>query len=195
MLFSIPKSKIFGLGLSATGTTTLNEALIMLGYKMKHMPLDKKTFEELKRGKFNLSVLDKFNGITDIIASPYYAQFDELYPGSKFILTTRNKEEWLESLKRKKFFSDGWIKNRIQIGTSHVEFIDNVVYGTTYFSEKRFSYVFDLHSKNVREYFKDRPDDFLEIDICGGEEWEPLCEFLKKPISQKPFPHMNKYKR
>ena len=36
--------------------------------------------------------------ITDITVAPYYAQLDQLHPGSKFILTTREKNAWLASM-------------------------------------------------------------------------------------------------
>ena len=47
------------------------------------------------------------------------------------------------------------------------------------------------------EYFKNRPQDFLNLDIIGGEGWEKLCEFLGKPIPDVPFPRkrVKKYKK
>jgi hypothetical protein len=47
-----------------------------------------------------------------------------------------------------------------------------------------------LHYKNVLEYFKNRPDDLLIIDICAGQGWEKLCPFLDKPLPQYPFPEI-----
>ena len=40
--------KVFGLGLSRTGTTSLGRALNILGIKTIHYPCDKKTYEPAK---------------------------------------------------------------------------------------------------------------------------------------------------
>jgi hypothetical protein len=44
----------------------------------------------------------------------------------------------------------------------------------------------------IKEYFKDRPDDLLVMNICAGEGWEILCPFLDCGIPKIPFPHKNK---
>jgi len=41
----------------------------------------------------------------------------------------------------------------------------------------------------VMDYFKDRPDDLLIIDICSGEGFEKLAPFLGRPLPAQPFPH------
>jgi len=43
----------------------------------------------------------------------------------------------------------------------------------------------------TREYFKGRPDDLLILDICGGDGWEKLCNFLSLPIPSVDFPFEN----
>jgi len=42
--------KIFGLGLSKTGTSSLTDALNLLGVKAVHYPHDQRTYEELRAG-------------------------------------------------------------------------------------------------------------------------------------------------
>jgi hypothetical protein len=75
-------------------------ALEYLGYRTIHYPHDSVTLAELSGSVYRLSVLDEFEAITDITASPYYAQFDRAYPGSKFVLTVRDIEQWLVSLEK-----------------------------------------------------------------------------------------------
>ncbi len=91
------KPKVFGIGLSRTGTRSLTFALQVLGFDVCHYPADAETFYELAHAKYDFSVLDEHDGITDITVAPYYAQLDKLYPGSKFILTVREKPSWLKS--------------------------------------------------------------------------------------------------
>lgn len=71
-------------------------------------------------------------------------------------------------------------------------FLRAAVYGCYEFNRDRMSYVFDQHLKNVQEYFKDRPDALLVLDICGGEGWEELCAFLDTPAIDQPFPYTKK---
>ena len=52
--------------------------------------------------------------------------------------------------------------------------------------------VYSNHNKEVIEYFKDRPNDLLVIDFTTGEKWDSLCKFLKQPIPETTFPHINK---
>ena len=65
------------------------------------------------------------------------------------------------------------------------------MYGTLAFQRERFAYVYELHVRNVCEYFKDRPDDFLLLDICAGESWEKLCRFLGVAVPNAAFPRAN----
>lgn len=94
-----PKPKVFGIGFSRTGTYSLNKALNMLGYEVIHYPADPKTRAELSRGDYRLSVLEHYDGITELTAAPFFKELDRLYPGSKFILTIRENRSWLKSLR------------------------------------------------------------------------------------------------
>lgn len=185
------KEKVFGIGLSKTGTSSLAEALNMLGIRSIHYPNDTKTYSELRSGNFRLSLFNQYDGIVDTPVVPYYAQFDQLFPGSKFILTVREKNSWLASVEQHwraaATYDDQPVKKAFQ------EFIRTAVYGCIDFDKERFSYVYDLHHENVRKYFADRPDDLLVMNICNGEGWDVLSPFLNKPIPRTPFPHANEW--
>jgi hypothetical protein len=207
--------KVFGIGLSRTATRSLNRALEALGYRSVHLPRDRKTYEELSSGIYTLSILARYDGITDITAAPFYARFDEAYPGSKFILTTREKSSWMESMRElNRVWLDEakrgairrylhrlrleWRYERRPIGSFYdpadhirmIRFLRTAVYGGLAFTdERRLSDVYDQHHGNVREYFRSRPNDLLVMDICGGEGWAPLCRFLAKREPSVPFPH------
>ena len=188
------KMKVFGIGLSRTGTKSLTMALNNIGNNVIHYPNDQKTLKELIAGNYNFSCLQNFDGITDITIAPFYAQLDKLFPDSKFILTLRDRKAWLKSLE------DSW-RNKPLIDDSSNHLIQlrivlrMAVYGTCVFNEERLSYVYDLHYKNVLDYFKDRPESLLVINICDGEGWEKLCPFLGYPITDEPFPSINQKKK
>lgn len=182
--------KVFGLGLSRTGTASLGDALNILGIRTIHFPCDPQTFIELRTGNYDLTILKDYRGIVDIPVVPYYAQFDARFPGSKFILTVRDKDAWLASCER--FLPV--VRDLSQ--DSHdfadfVTFIHAAVYGVVPVQRERFAYVYDLHLRNVRAYFADRPDDLLVMDITAGDGWEKLCPFLGLDVPPTPFPHAN----
>ena len=76
--------KIFGIGLSKTGTTSLHVALEILGYSSVHYPV---TWEEF----------DRYDAAHDITVASRFEELDKLYPGSRFILTLRDLNQWLRS--------------------------------------------------------------------------------------------------
>jgi len=181
--------KIFCIGLSRTGTKSLTVALYILGYNIIHYPSDKITFEELSSGKYNFSVLNDYDGISDITVSPYYAQLEKIYPNSKFILTIRDKEAWLNS------FVKHWSDRHPFEDPTQTEtymkirrFLRASVYGTYRFNRERMSYVYDLHIKNVLDYFKDKPEKLLILNIFEEGAWKKLCHFLNRPLIKTTFP-------
>jgi hypothetical protein len=85
--------------MSKTGTTSLTVALVQLGLAAVHYPSDQKTVQQLWRGNYDLDVLTENDGAVESIA-PFYAQLDAAYPGSKFVLTVREKDDWLRSMRK-----------------------------------------------------------------------------------------------
>lgn len=47
------------------------------------------------------------------------------------------------------------------------------------------------HYQAVTEYFADRPQDLLIMNICEGDGFELLAPFLGLPIPNEAFPHKN----
>lgn len=181
--------RIFGIGLSKTGTTSLASALNQLGIRTIHWPHDPRTLSELSAGKYRLSILDKYQATVDLPIAIYYAQLDEEFPGSKFILTVRDLNAWLESAR--KHFSRPLDTTRMDVRT----FSRATTYGTLGFNEQRFRFVYETHQRNVEAYFRHRPQDLLVLDICAGEGWEGLCPFLGASAPRRPFPHDNSTQR
>ncbi|MEB3213871.1 MAG: sulfotransferase [Leptolyngbyaceae bacterium] len=188
-------NKVFGIGLGRTGTKSLTYALNHLGIHVTHYPEDADTYRELSQGNYQFSLLKTLDGITDVTVSLFYPHLDRQYPGSKFILTVRNKDCWLESLEKhwKAYpcFDESMPdtpENRIRLSVRQL--LCATIFGCYFFSRDRASYVYDLHYKNVTDYFKNRPDDLLIIDICAGQGWEELCPFLGYPIQVRDFPRI-----
>tara|TARA_R110002073_G_scaffold289878_8_gene454800 strand:+ start:10830 stop:12257 length:1428 start_codon:yes stop_codon:yes gene_type:complete len=186
------KPKVFGLGLSRTGTRSLTGALQVLGWDTSHYPIDEDTYTELANGQYDLTLLKYYDGLTDITTIPYYQQFDKMYPGSKFILTVRDKESWLRSCQNHWFNRPAFKQTDDPDEETHLlvrQLLRAAVYGCYNYVPERFSWVYDRHVRDVMEYFKDRPNDLLVIDICNGEGFDKLAPFLDRPLPAQPFPH------
>ena len=182
-------NKIFGIGLSRTGTKSLTAALKKLGFQIAHYPTDKTTYQELISNREDFSVLKSMDGITDITVVPYYARLDSLYPNSKFILTWRDKESWLAAME--KHFRYNKIYERWPYFLTERKirkYLRAAVYGCYSFDRGKLSNAYESHMNAVRNYFKNRPGSYLEIKITEGEGWEKLCPFLGKQVLPEPFP-------
>lgn len=184
-------NKVFGIGLSKTGTSSLSDALNTLGIKSMHYPDDEVTFNELRNGNYNLSILQEYQGLADTPVVPYYAQFDRIFPNSKFILTIRDMNSWLVSVQ--KHWETATTFQHQPTRRAFQEFIRIAVYGSVEFNRDRFQYVYETHIHNVTRYFADRPSDLLVLNICAGEGWEKLAPFLNLSQPQEPFPHANQW--
>ncbi len=190
--------KIFCIGLSRTGTKSLTVALYILGYNIIHYPSDEQTLKDLIEGNYNFSVLKDYDGISDITVSSYFAQLHKLFPNSKFILTVRNKEDWLRSFQKhwsdRPPFEDP-TQNEIYMKVRRL--LRASVYGTYKFNRDRMSYVYDLHKKNILDYFKNKPRSLLVLNIFNKKAWKKLTKFLNvpKPKSFQEFPNIKSNER
>ena len=169
-------SKIFGIGLPRSGTTSLNSALSIMGYRAIHNP----TYFIMDKLNGSYEFEEPWDALTNF-GEHFYPMLDQRYPNSKFILTIRDKEKWLGSCRWKYKDPTNHLGNAIRIS----------VFGCDRFHEPTFSYLYDSHKESVLHYFKDRPDDLLVFNCDSGAGWEELCSFLGREIPSVSFPHKN----
>jgi len=180
--------KVFGIGMPKTATSSLHTALELLGMKSIHFPHDKKTVQELEAGNYKLSLLDKYDAICDVPVPAIFAQLDKYWPDSKFILTVRDIDKWLDSCKHAPFNA----ANAIPKHDHFRYFYRTMLYGTIAFNRERFEWVYNRHTKQVIEHFSgEKAKQLLVLDITNGDGWEKLCEFLKVTAPDVEFPHSN----
>jgi hypothetical protein len=175
--------KVIGVGFQKTGTSSLREALKILGYRVKDTST--RPLIPILKGNYG-KVLRMLKGYTAVEDTPWYMiykELDERIPGLKFVLTLREEESWYKSVAR----HIGYLRN-----PSH-EWIYGRGKGLPKDHKENTLEVYRNHVREVREYFRDRPGDFLEVDFTAGQGWEELCEFLGHEIPDVPFPHANKW--
>lgn len=78
-------NKVFGVGLPRTGTQSLAAALRIFGYRTTH-------------SEPFVSELERFDAATEVWFP--ISQLEGKWPGSKYILTERSYDSWMESCRR-----------------------------------------------------------------------------------------------
>jgi fructose-1,6-bisphosphatase/inositol monophosphatase family enzyme len=176
--------KIFGIGLSKTGTTSLAQALTILGYKTRDYP----GLSHYSRGdlsSINPSLLEEFDALTDTPIPSFFRELDAKYPDAKFILTHRDREGWLKSCQKQ--FTQ---KLADKQNEAHNRLFTDL-YDSTVFDAEKFAAGYDKFTQAVEAHFRDRPGKLLTMNVVAGDGWEKLCPFLNKPIPDVPFPKAN----
>ena len=178
------KPKVFGIGLNKTGTSTLGACLSTLGYRHRSY-----SFRQVKRLRMqqmdallaNYSHADSF----DDWPTPWlYRQLDAAFPDSLFILTRRQStENWLASI------SDHALRTRWREGMV----VRSTFYGCPYpqINEALYRRTYEQHNEAVRDYFRRRPWQLLELCWEEQNDWTQLCGFLGVAVPAAPLPHVN----
>lgn len=176
------KPRVFCIGWHKTGTSTLGLALLDLGYDVLGARLD--MAEPLLKGDIEtpIRLAGDFDALQDVPWAALFKELDRAFPKSKFILTVRDEESWLDSAS--KHFKD------THVGLHEWLYGDGVLKG----NEELYLQRFQEHYREVREYFKDREEDLLVMDLIAGDKWKRLCPFLNEPVPDKLFPYENKGK-
>ena len=175
-------NRIFNIGLNRAGTTSFTEGLNLLGIPSAHHKHDGVClYDSMVRngraGRQLLHGLDQYQGFSDFGARNLYRFLDQQYPYSKFILTIRELESWLDSRERK-------VEKNLSSPHYHHSFRSVDREGWT---KHRAEYLAELE-----RHFSRRPGDLLSIDIPAGEGWEKLCPFLGMSAPDVPFPYKNR---
>lgn len=173
------RPRIFGIGLNKTGTISLHEALETLGFRSLHWggPEVRVQVEAaLEAGQPLVRDFPDHDAFSDIWAlSQNFALLDRQYPGSRFVLTTRSLDSWLDS--RRKHVERNVARR--QAGTYTGTFLTVDVDAWT--AE------FLHHHAAVVDHFDGR-DDLLVMNITEGDGYEVLCPFLGVDPPDTPFP-------
>jgi hypothetical protein len=138
-------------------------------------------FETIEKYVYDTAfdIVDRFDAVQDTPWPILYKELDQRYPGSKFILTIRDTDKWFNSV--------------IKHFKGHKIPMHQWIYGVPKAKGYKNAYIkrYEAHNRDVIEYFKDRPNDLLVMDITKGDGWEKLCPFLGKEIPPVSFPKQN----
>ena len=118
VFYTSKKRKIFIIGLSRTGTTSMTKAFKELNYKSFHYP--SVVFYGDKPICLKSDSLIRYDVFSDISVLPFIEIYKKKFPNSLFILTERKKEDWLNSLSKKPNLNDNINRNSGKIGFENI---------------------------------------------------------------------------
>jgi hypothetical protein len=213
-----PTLQVIGAGFGRTGTTSLREALIRLGFDpCDHMRGNLEHPERFALWDEALShktagepidwrpLLAGYRATVDWPGAYFWRELTSAHPEAKVILTVRDPERWYASTLATIFtFSSRAragdpLSMRVRQRLVHsmmpgegLRFIDDLVWQGTFdgrFREREYALrVFSEHNQAVQEAIP--ADKLLVFDVKQG--WEPLCQFLGVSVpAGEPFPHLN----
>ena len=201
--------KIFCIGFNKTGTQSMKQAFIDLGFT--NGPGGEVFALDALSGKYD-DFIEYTRQFDTFQHTPYsnpeiYKILDKHFPGSKFILTVRDSPEayWrsfrdytlrifgksptVADAKKFKYHGVGWYY-KVSLFTSLKDRPHND--NTLLLDESILKKQYEYHYIDVVEYFKDRPDDLLIINLKDPQSYRKFCAFIdKKPVYDK-FPHKMK---
>jgi len=202
------KPKIFCIGRNKTGTTSLAKALKDLGIIVSKQTSAELLIHDWSRRDFKriLRFCHTAQAFQDIPFSlPYTFQaLDMRFPGSKFILTIRDKpDQWYHSLIsfHSKLFGCGKVpdyddlKKATYVYPGWMLKANRAIYQTPdddlYNKEIMINH-YNFHNQSVMEYFRHRPNDLLVVNLANKGAYAKLCEFIGKPCTREEFPWENR---
>jgi hypothetical protein len=165
------RTKVFCIGFSKTGTSSLDKALGILGYRnihWLHAHIEPSTgwIEYIKKTPF-----DAFSD-APMYKPGLFKELDRIFPNSKFIFTVRDP---------------------ISLAKSWDNYFSHVSWGINSPKDrKKLIEMYEKHKNDVYSYFKNKSHQVLTFNIVEGDSWYKLCSFLEKPIPKIPFPHKRK---
>ncbi|KAI7229606.1 hypothetical protein KC330_g7362 [Hortaea werneckii] len=182
------RPKVFVIGLSKTGTTSIGDALALLGYKRLGWKdiRSRHLVHTWANGDYG-ALIDQtrfYDAFEDLPWPRMFREMAELYPDSKFILSLRTDEQvWLESMRRH-VGRGAWQPYAWFYGATEVEGHEATILSA-----------YRNHTADVREFFADEQERYAEMNIDDGDQnWDTLCSVAECPqgrIPAIPFPKSN----
>lgn len=210
--------EVLCLGLSRSATESLSKALVHLGYDdcyhglqiVSHRVSDSPQWYRLANAKITRtttllcaeefdSVLGHCMAVTDAPCCCFGEELVRCYPSAKVILNRRRDvEAWEESVKATLFgiYSSWWRFARAFFLTDlfWLWLWTCGVMGPMMMTElernpNRMGEIYEKHYDDLKKVCRVQGREYLEWSVEDG--WEPLCQFLDKPVPDDPFPAGN----
>eukprot|EP00042_Codosiga_hollandica_P016445 m.42035 g.42035 ORF g.42035 m.42035 type:complete len:452 (-) comp46326_c0_seq1:39-1394(-) len=180
--------KVFGVGLSKTGTTSIAAAVKLLGYRTVHYDHRFVPFMLGNHSRFSIAQhYADVDAVFDLPTALYFRELLAAFPTAKFVLSLRDPEAWYESYR-----SHRQLYQHTYSGCplpSRMRLIGELAYGGGEDNKTAWVSHFENHNRAVLHHIP--APQLLLLDISKeATGWEKLCAFLDQsggPCA-RPFP-------
>jgi hypothetical protein len=200
-------TRIFCIGLNKTGTTSLERALIDLGYKMGNQKKAELLTRDYLKGDFD-KIISFCSSAIAFQDSPFsypktWRYLVKSYPNARYIYTYREPEDWYNSITRfhsKKFSKNKEIPTREELQKAKYRYPGMMwdFYKANFPTDEPELYkketivrLYKERRTEVEEYFEGK-ENLLILDVSHQDSYKRLCTFLGKEPIYDTFPHLNK---
>lgn len=193
-----PTPKVFGIGLSKTATTSLNQALCLLGYKSAHWT---------RNGERVLGWPEFFlmDAATDTSCSTQFESLYHTFEDARFIYTVRDIDSWRRSVQAHfgmdcpREFRKLWKEKEFWNGNFGWRWYNSLrwvqIHESLYAQHNTWEEAYRSFDRRIQRFFEDKPSDrLLVMNIPEGDGWKKLCTFLNKPHPNSEFPYIGQAK-
>jgi len=167
--------KIFGIGLSRTGSLSLQHYMSESGYNSVHYFV-KETLQEI------IEFCKPYDFINDAPVSIYFEELSQAFPGSKFINTTRNLNSWLKSCACH-FAHDQHNQAALKYR--------GLLYGCKKYNKANFTAAFYRHKRKVSKFSKNNNVLTLPLELTAQRKIYLLKAFLGNYNLPSSYPHIS----
>ena len=108
------------------------------------------------------------------------------FPNALFILTKRDKNDWLNALSKKPNLNDDVNRN------SWKDKMRKHLYGKAKFDRILYSEAYDEYHSKIERIFKHNKKQLLTVSVFKDNVWEELASFLNCVVKHEVFPWENK---
>jgi hypothetical protein len=186
-----PRPRVFVVGLSKTGTSSMHDALVRLGLVAAHWA------HPLSNLLLRPSDAVLIEAMSDSSVADAVEVLAARHPDARFILTLRPIEDWLRSMAA--HFGRHHGAHDFAALRALVETPDRTPHGVDWQTLHRnlytrhadFRAAFAAHTARVAAVFRDTPKRLMHFNVFAGDGYPKLCAFLGLPMPDEAFPHSN----
>jgi hypothetical protein len=217
-------NKVFGIGAHKTGTTSLQQIFHLCGLTVGDQAAGEMTSFSARRGRYQPLIeycqsADAFQD-SPFAQGRIYVALDAIFPESRFILTVREPSEWFHSFAtftaKRYGVASGRITRELVEKDSYL-FPGYMVESHTHaylleppssrngenqatvrwdklFDRDHYIAVYERRNQEIRDHFKARPEQLLEIDLTQQATLQKVTDFLGLPpeFGALRVPHINR---
>lgn len=176
-------TKTFCIGLFKTGTTSYSRAMSLLGLRDLHFPQRYVAALAETRSPFLWSRVP-FDSMSNVHETEW-PELPALYPDCRFVLTTRDIEQWLPSVQQ--HMSHAWPDALRAVFDDRFDRVFGVPCRADAFDEALFRRKFSGHDEHVRDACPRLL--VLNLDSSGDDKLQALSVHVAQPVQ---YPHANK---